>query len=808
MTGLFQDLRYAVRQLRKSPAFTAVALFTLALGIGMSTAIFTVVDAVLLRPLAFSEAGKLMTVWEKPPGELESNVGYQTFMDWQSQSESFERLAVSSEWQPILGSEQGGERLYGRRVSSDFFRVLRTQPLYGRDFISEENRRGGDNHVVIISHSLWKNRFGGDAGLVGKSIAMNGVTYKVVGVLPSNFDPVFVSDGKAVEVFGPLAYDTSLPWACRTCRHLQAIGRLKSGVTEQNAMAEMNTLSQRLFRDHPTEYSGPGVSLIPLQEHVVCKSRVALYTLLISVLAVLLIACGNVTSLLLSRATERSREIAVRSALGAGRLRLIRQMLTEGLLLSLVSGVLGVMLGSAALRLLPLFGSAALPRTEGISLDVRVLSFSLALSLLASLFCALAPALHSTRLASEDGLKEETRTSAGTTRQRLRSILVTSNVAFALVLLLSVGLLLRSFGHLLSVDAGFDPHKVLTAQIDVVGPQYKDEIAILQFFENALHKVRALPGVEDAAVISQLPLGGNLDAYGIHVEGKVSPNPENDPSGDRYSISPSYLHVMGIPVLRGRSFTVQDRKDSLPVVLVNESLARSKWPGEDPIGKRLKVGGLDGPWKTVVGVVGDVLHSGLDAPHSLQFYVPESQWPGDNSMVMVMRTSVGPQTLIADAKHAVASVSSNAAFSKPVDMEQVMSASLAPRRFTMWLLGVFALVALTLATVGIYGIVSYFVSSRRREIGVRMALGAAPKDVVQMVLRRGLALASSGVAIGLALGLMAGRVLASMLFRVHPTDIVTFSCVSVLLVVAAMLASYLPARRAAKVDPMVALRYE
>jgi predicted permease len=807
METLIQDIRYGWRMLAKSPGFTAVAVITLALGIGANTAIFSVVNAVLLRPLRFSEPGRLMTIWQKAQDDPYSNIGYATFLDWQSQSHSFEHMAVSSQWTPVLGGTQQAERLQGRRVTREFFRVLRAQPLYGRDFLPEEDRRG-TNQVVILSYGLWQRKFGGDPSIVGKQIPVNGLPYTVVGILPANFERVFFSDNQVAQIWAPLAYDLNLPWACRTCQHLQAIGRLKPGVSEQQALAEMDAISRNLMRDHPKEYSVAGVVLIPLQEQVVGKTGVTLYTLLGAVLLVLLIACANVASLLLSRATQRGREMAVRSALGASRIRLIRQLLTEGVLLCLMGGTLGLAFGLWGLRLLPLLGSTNIPRIDAVSLDLRVLAFTFGLAMLSGILFGLAPAWQSAHPDINEALKEGGRTSVGGPRQRLRGAFVVSTVALALVLLLAAGLLLRSLGRLLNVDAGIVTHNLLTASIDIAGPKYQEDPPVLEFYRQVLERVRAVPGVENVAIVSQLPLGGNLDEYSIHVEGKMSPNPENDPTGDRYTISPDYLRTMGVPLLRGRTFTEQDRKDSPAVVLVNDTTARRMWPNQDPIGKRLKVGGLDGPWRSVVGVTGDVLHSGLDSPHSLQFYLPETQWWVDSSMVLVVRTFGLPQDVTSAVKQAVAKVDSNAALSKVAGTEQVVGASVGQRRFTLLLLSLFAAVALLLAAVGIYGVVSYFVSMRRQEIGIRMALGARPQDVLHLVLRHGLTLALSGAVAGLLLGTLSARALVSLLFQVRPADPLTLIAVSLLLVLTAALASYIPARRATQVDPMVALRYE
>ncbi|MBZ5596884.1 MAG: ABC transporter permease [Acidobacteriia bacterium] len=806
METLLQDARYAFRMLRKSPGLTVVAVVTLALGIGANTAIFSVVNAVLLRPLRFAEPGRLITIWENDKVDGISNLGYPTFLDFQRLNHSFDKVAVSSSWLPILSGDAEAERLQGRRVSRDFFSVLRVKPLYGRDFTPEEDRRDV-NRSVILSYGLWQRRFGGDRSVVGKTIQLSGRPYLVVGVLPANFEQVFDSFGEPPSIWAPLGYDLSLPYACRDCRHLQAIGRLKTGVSLNQASADLGAISRDLYRQYPTEYSQAGVILIPLQEKVVSAARTPLYALLGAVLLVLLIACANVAGLLLSRTTERSREIAVRTALGASRWRLTRQLLTEGILLCLLGGALGLCLGYWGVSGFPALADSKIPLMERVSLDWRVLAFTLGLSLLSGLFFGLAPAWHFGAAEPGETLKDRGRSSAGTKRQRLRSALVVANVAIALVLLLGAGLLLRSLGRLLNVDAGFDASNVLTANLDVGGPNYRKDPQIVAFYQQVLERIRALPGVESVGMTSQLPLGGNVDGYGVHVEGKLSPNPQNDPSADRYSVSPDYLHTMRIPVISGRAFTDADRADTQSVVLVNQTLARRMWPGEDPLGKRVKVGGLDGPWRIVVGVVGDVLHGGLDASHTNQIYLPESQFT-DGTVVLVIRTAASSVNSEAAVRRAVAEVDRNQPTSKFATMDQVVLRSLAQRSFTLGLLGGFAGLALLLAAVGIYGVISYLVSLRRHEIGIRMALGASPANVQQMVLRHGLRLGAIGIGLGLATGLGAGRALSSLLFQVSPTDPLAMAGGALLLLAMALLASYIPARRAAQLDPMAALRHE
>jgi putative ABC transport system permease protein len=500
--------------------------------------------------------------------------------------------------------------------------------------------------------------------------------------------------------------------------------------------------------------------------------------------------------------------MAIRTALGASRKRLVRQLATEGFLLCALGGGLGLFLGMWALSALRVLGTTVLPRVDTVSIEYRVLGFASFLSLLSGLFFAVAPILHSSHLDVNGGLKEGARYSAGTQRQRLRGSFVIANVALALVLLLGAGLLLRSLGRILGTDPGFESANVLTANVDVSGQKYKKDEQIFAFYQQALEKLQSVPGIQSAAVTSQLPLGGIVDGYGVHAEGKLSPNPEMDPSADRYAVSPGYLGTMHIPVLRGRAFTDQDRTDSGMVVLINQTLASRVWPNEDPIGKRVKVGGMDGPWRTIVGVVGDVLHAGLDAPHTMQVYVPQRQWFVESGMVLVVRTAGNPLSMVASVRDAIAQVDKGQPVFKFADMDMVMAESVAQRRFTVFLLTAFAATALMLAALGVYGVVSYFVSMRRQEIGIRMALGATPAAVLDLVLSYGMKLALTGITIGITAGLALSRVLSSQLYHTSAVDPLTMGAVSLLLVAMVGLATYVPAQRATRCDPLIALRHE
>ena len=815
METFWQDLKYAARLLVKRPVFTAIAVLTLALGIGANTAIFTVVNAVLLRQLPFPHAERLVMLWEQDKDRQPSNTSFATYVDWRNESQSLENVAALSDWSPTITGQNPAERLDGLRVSASFFRILGVKPVLGRDFLPEEDHRG-NNRVAILSDGLWMRKFGSDPAIVGKTITMDSFHYVVVGVLPAGFESPFANfRQKTTEIWSPLAYNATLPWACRDCRHLRAVARLKPGVLLEQARAEMNTISHNLFLEYPHEYSAEGVIVTPLQEELVGDVRGALFALLGAVGFVLLIACGNVANLLLGLAAQRSREIAIRSALGSGRGRLVRQLFTESVLLAMLGGAAGLLLALWGVDFLISLAPGNLPRLNEIHLDGQVLAYTLGLCLLTSLLFGMAPAWQIFRMDPNESLKKGGRQTGGGRRHPMRGALVVSGVALALMLLIGSSLMLRSVRSLLGVNPGFDPRHLLTMEIDVSGVSYEEDVpcvagpcrTVLNFYQQALARIRALPGVEAAGTASQLPLGGNLDMYGMHVEGKLSANPQDDPNADRYGISLGYLRAMRIPVLRGREFTEQDRADSPPVVLISDTFARRMWPGEDPLGHRIKMGADTRPWRTIVGVVGDVRHKGLDAPHTMQIYLPQTQWL-DSSTALVVRTTGDPLALAGAVRNAVWSVDSNQPISNTATMDRVIAISMAQRRFAMTLFGIFAGLALVLAAVGLYGVLTHNVSTRTNEIGVRIALGAQSGHIVRLVVNEGLVLTGIGIVIGLVGAAGLSRFLASQLFGVTSTDAMTFAGVPVLLAVVALLACYVPARRATRVDPMVALRYE
>ena len=806
---LWQDLRYAMRMLRRNPGFAIVAILTLALGIGANTAIFSLVNGVLLRPLPYSDPGRLTVVWEEDDHGRPDNVGYATYLDWKNQNKSFENLAVYSSWQPIL---QVGdpEQLTGLRVTSNYFRMLGIHPELGRDFRPEEDNPASLK-VVILSHSLWARKFNSDPNIVGKSIAMNATSYLVAGVLPANYQSLMNQgmSGGAVEIWRVLGYDVTQPWACRTCHHLVAVGRVKAGISFAQAKAELDTISAALWKAFPKEYSAAGVILTPLRDYLLGDARTPLFIIFGAVSLVLLVACANIANLLLARSTNRQREIAVRTALGAGRGRIVRQLLVENCLLALMGAVVGLIPAYLAPRILAAVGTGGLPRLEGVEIDWRVLAFTAAAALLTGILSGLAPAFRLSKTDVHESLKEGARGSATGASRRMRGMLVVSEVALSLTLLIGAGLLLRSLAQLLNVSPGFDSTHVLTLQTSVIGPRGNDNNALRQYFMDAVERLRALPGVQAASAASQIPLGGNLDRYGFHAEGKMNANPELDESADRYTVTPGFLATMRIPLLRGRDIEPTDSSTAPGVILINATAAKRIWPNGDPLGKRVKVGGLDHSWLTVVGIVGDVHHIGLDSTPQMQMYIPYAQWPfPDGAMTFVIRTIGPPSAIASAARQAIHSVDASQPLSHVMPLDDYVALSVQGRRFALILIAAFAAIALLLSIVGIYGVTAYTVAQRTREIGIRVALGAQRREVLRLILRQGMALIAGGVVLGIAASIGLTRFLSSLLFDVSPTDPFTFALVIMLLVAAALMACWIPARRAMNVDPMVALRHE
>ncbi|MDQ2870846.1 MAG: ABC transporter permease [Acidobacteriota bacterium] len=804
--NILQDFRHAARVLARSPGLAVIAVLSLALGIGANSAIFSVVHAVLLRPLAFPSPERLVAVDERDREGGASNTSYATYVDWRARSRSFTDVAVASYWSPKLSAAGTveAEKLEGMRVSDGFFRVLGVRPALGRDFLPSEDKQSA-GRVAILSDSLWKRRFGGDRAIVGKTISVSDIPFTVVGVLPATFESIFsVNQYGSAEIWSPLRYDATLPWACRTCRHLRSIARLKEGVSIQGARAEMDAISRNLVAEHPHDYSAPGVLITRYAEKLTAAVGPVLWLILAAVAFVLLIACANVASLLLSHASGRRREIAIRSALGAGRSRIARLFLSEALLLSVAGGVLGTALAAWGLEALLRLAPSQLPRLESVRIDGTVLLFSCAASLLTGLLFGLAPALSMSRRDPQVAMRDGGGSGRGRSA-RTAGLLVAFDAAIAFLLLFGAGLLVKSTAKLLDVDPGFDPARVVKLEVDLSGPRYKEDAAVAGFYDRVLERVLALPGVESAGAVSQLPLGGNQDSNGAHILEHPQPNPEDDPSAERYGVSPDYLKAMRIPVLRGRAFTAHDRSDSAPVVLINRTFARLSFPNEDPIGKHIVIGGR--PAKTIVGVVGDVRHASLDAPPTRQMYVPAAQW-ADNTMVLVVRSAGNAAALAPDVRRAIRAVDPDQPVGHVATLQQVVSESAATRRFSMDLLAGFALLATLLAAIGIFGVVSGSVAQRTREIGIRIALGARRRSILSLVAGRAVGLTLVGIAAGSVAALVLGRGLRSLLFDVAPADPWVIVCGAAAMGAVSLLASAVPARRATRVDPLTALREE
>ncbi len=803
MTRLIQDLRYALRTLARSPGFTALALLTLTLGIGATTAIFSVVNPILFQPLPYPGGDRIMMLWEKDKEGAESNTGYQTFLDVQRMAASVEAAAAMSGWQPTIQSEGDSERLQGQRVTQDFFKVLGARPALGRDFSAAENVRG-QHRVIILSHGLWQRRFGGDPSVIGKPVTLDGTEYTVVGVLAGSFESLL---SPRSQLWAPLGYEPSLPWACRTCRHLRAVARTREGVTVEAASWELNLISGRIVAEHPTEYSTTGMFVVPLATQLTRGVRPALLAVLGAVGFVLLIACANVSSLLLGRAMQREGEFAIRGALGAGRGRVVRQLLTESVLLSVIGGALGVTLAWWGVKGLVALGPGTLPRLSALGIDWTVLGFTGGLSVVTGLLFGVVPALATARPDLFTALKPGGRHTGMRSRRRMRAVLVAGEVALALMLLVGAGLLLRSLDKLLAVNPGFDAQGLATMEVQTTGVAYAEEPRVREFFERALLAVRAVPGVESAGWTSMLPLGGNFDRYGVQIEGKLLSNPEDAPSADRFAVSPGYLESMRIPLIRGRVIGEPDGAKAPPVVLINETFAKLGWPSEDPLGKRVQMGGADQPWREIVGIVGDVRSEGLDLALPPQVYLPAVQWQfADASMVLAARTRGDPSGLIPAIQSAIRSVDARLPILQATTMEEVLSGTARPRRFVFVLFQVFAVVALLLAAAGIYGVLAGSVTERTREIGIRSALGASRGGLLKLVVRQGLLLTGAGMVVGIVGALLLSRFLDGLLFGVGGNDPRTFISVVLLLTAVAAVACWAPARRATRVSPLEALR--
>ena len=803
MLRFLADLRHGARLLRRAPAFTLLSVITLALGVGATTAIFSVADPVLFQPLPYPAPDRIVVVGDRDADGTMSNVGWLTYRDLARDARTLERAAAVGDWQVTLDDHGAPERVSGQRVSPSFFSVLGVPPSLGRSFTSAEDTPG-TNRVVILSHGLWARRYGGDTAVVGSTISINGAPYTVAGVLPESFESVMAPGAQIWRVLG---YDASLPYACRTCRHLRMVARLRPGTTSEGAAVELSALSARLVREYPKEYPGVGAVVVSLGEATMRGARPVLWAVLGASALVLLIAAANVANLQLARAMRREEEFAIRSALGAGRGRLTAQLLAEGLVLAMIGGVVGLVVARVTLGALIGWLPPAMPRLSAIRLDQVALAVGAGITLLLGVAIGLVPALRDRRSGLSDSLRGGKRLTGGR-RHLARAALVVAEVALALMLLVGAGLLGRSLVTLLAVDPGFDARNLLTLQTQATGPKYADSAAVFANHDQLREAIRRLPGVESVATASQLPLGGNVDMFGVSAQDKPLANPELAPYADRYAVSPEFLSAMGIAIRRGRTFTAADNSDAAPrVAIVSAGLASRVWPGEDPIGKRIRMGGPSNAWRTVVGIAANIHHRALDATESSQVYIPERQWQfADNIIAVVVRTRGDPAALARAVRAAAQAVDAAQPVTSLETMEQVVASSTAQRRLALLLFGAFALVALALAVAGIYGVLAGAVAERTREIGVRSALGASPGAILRMVLLEGARLAGVGLVIGLAGAMLLGRFLQSLLYGVGSADPLTLLGVAALLATVAIAACLLPAIRAVGIDPMTALR--
>jgi len=801
---LFADLRYAARRLRRAPGFTLITVLTLAIGLGATTAIFSVVYPLLLAPLPYPGADRVATIWEvgSDGAPLDSTFGMEQALA--ERSRSFEVIALLKPWQPALAGVGEPERLEGERVSASYFRVLGVAPTLGRGFDSTEDRAGGPA-VVVLSHALWQRRFGGDPGIVGHAVNLDGVPATVVGIMPEGFEDVLAPHAA---LWAPLQYGLSQGRAWG--HHLRTVGRLRAGVTLEQARRELDVLGQEVLDEqHPETYASEVAFQVDLLHREVTRAiRPALVAVLGAVALVLAIACVNVTNLLLARGVHRRGELALRSTLGAGHRRLVWQLLTENLLLAAVGGAAGLGLAALGVRalgaLIPALIPTGLPRTGSIVLDGTVFAFGLVLTTLAGLGFGVVPALQAARPDLHRELQDDGR-GAISGRRRLRGALVVAEVALALVLLVGSGLLLRSLERLFAVDPGFRPAGVLTLQVRTSGPRFADPATTRRFFHQVLETVRRLPGVTDAALTSQLPLSGDSDLYGVHFDPPLPDDPGEVRGSFRYAVSPGYLEALGVPLVRGRLLNERDREGAPRAALISESLARRRLPGVDPIGRRLEIG--VGPLYTVVGVVGDVKQESLTLMDADAVYTTEAQWRyADDTMSLVVRAKGDVTALVPALRQAIWSVDPDQPVARVVTMEELVAASAARRRFVLFLFEAFALTALVLAAAGIYGVLSGSVAERTREIGVRVALGASRRDVLGLVVRQGMTLASLGVALGMVGAVAASRELVALLFGVSPLDPATYAGVVALLAAVAAAACAVPAWRASRVDPASTLR--
>src|SRR5688572_8837962 len=806
---LRRDLAYAVRMLARRPVLTLTAVFTLALGVGANTAIFSVVNGVIFAPFDYRHTDDLVLIEEQPAGRNPGMTGYLTFADLRDQNVTLESTAALAGWSATLtGDGRDAELVVGARVTWQYFRTVGLTPAIGRDFEHAEDRPAG-NAVVIISDSLWRRRYGADPNIVGRQITANQQTVTLAGVLPPDTsDLIAARHNPGIEIWTLLGYAEQVLPSCRTCRHISVAGRVKSGVTPAEAEADLTRIFQSLAARFPTDYDRPRPVVTPLRDSVLGPVKTPLYLLWGAVALLLLIACANIANLLLIRASEREAEIAVRRALGVSPARMLRQLVTEAVVLAAIGGAAGAAVAFWATALLTTNGPAEIPRLSEVSVNARVLGYAIALSLATGVLFGLAPARMLVARRDVAGIGSR-RTTSGPGAWRYRASLIAGNVALCVLLLLGSGLLVRSFTRLLAVDTGFTPQQLLTFHVNLIGDRYRQIAGITQFYDELTGRLVAMPGVTNVSGSSMLPLTASMAQMTLRIEGRPLENPAAAPVADTYAVRPNYFSTMGIPVLRGRGFESADGERAAPVAIISKATAEELWPGEDPIGRRIAVpGGPQSPLRTIVGIVGDVRHFGLHMPVTKQVYLPHAQPPWPMAATMVVRTAGGidPLSLVSTVLEHVRSIDPLQPVTKIQTFDDIVAQSMATRRFILVLLASFAGTAVLLAIGGLYGALSYIVSQRARDIGVRVALGASARAITGLVTRQGMTPAFVGLGVGLLASLAIGRVIESMLFGVSPRDLATYAIVITLILAGALAACLFPARRAASVDAAVTLR--
>ena len=811
MESVFKDLQYAIRGVLKRPMFTAIAVVTLGLGIGASTAIFSVVNSVMLRRLPYPNADRIVAIEEINRAGEQGQVTGPNFLDWRAQNTVFEHLAAIRVTNANLTLADQAERIDLAQTSADFFDVFGVAPQLGRLFVAADEQ-AGHTPIVVLSDALWRRKFGADRSLIGRQVNLDGQAYEVVGIAPAGFQ----YPGKTEAWLPPLKLAPELtaqvdPTTRRGMGYLYAIALLKPGVTLRQAASEMDTITARLRQQYPDTNTNRFDRVVSLQEHLVGKSDTMLWLLFGAVLFVLLIACANVANLLLASAASRSKEMAIRAALGASRLRVIRQLLTESTILALAGGLLGLALSSYGVTVLTKLLPPDFPRLKEIGMDWRVFGFTLGASLLTGFLFGFAPALQMSKTDVQEAMKENSRGAAGSARHtRLRHALIVAEVALSVVLLAGAGLLFRSFMRLQAVNAGFTPQQVLTAKLSPAGPKFQQTADLVSFYDKVLDQVRTIPGVQSAGIINTLPLTSG-PTVGFRIDGRPVTTPDKWPVTNFRTVSPDYFRTMNIPIMKGRPFNAADDANAPLRLMINQALAQRDFPNEDPIGKRVTFGNPAGTnqfvWFEIVGVAGNVRSLELREEASPELYFADKQNPFQNNAI-VIRSTVEPGSIAPALRQAVAEVDRSVPVSEVQTMEHIVSESVTQPRFNVFLLGLFGGIALLLSAAGIYGVTSYTVTQRTHELGIRLALGAQVGDVLKLVLGQGMAVISIGLVLGLAASFALMRLLRSLLFGVGENDPLTFTAITFVLLLVALVACYVPARRATKVDPLNALRYE